>query len=80
MLPSVLSDCTPQASHRILETTKVSSTQSSAGIPSREVIDQLHDLASKKLRNIIKTRHRQSLHSDSSQAELIAAKELLDQS
>jgi hypothetical protein len=59
---------------------KSSATQSSSAVPPRDVVKQLHDLASHKLRHIIKTRDRQSLHSDSCKAELIAAKELLDQS
>ena len=59
---------------------KMSATQSSSSIPLRDVVNQLHDMESHKLRHIIKTRDRQSQHSDSSKAELIAAKELLNQS
>jgi ER membrane protein complex subunit 2 len=74
------SDSLPQTTHRLLESLKLSAPASSSDIPPPNVIKQLHDLASNKLRHIIKSRNTQSLPSGSSHAELIAAQELLDRS
>lgn len=81
-LAQTRSDCMRQATHRLLESLKSlpQSSSSSAHMSPTEVIKQLHDLASEKLRRIIQTRNTQKLHSDSSQAELIAVQELLDRS
>lgn len=70
-----------QASHRFLESLK-SSTQSSApsDIPPRDMMYQLHDLASRKLRHIVKSRGHNDEYLNAGEAELIAAKELLERS
>lgn len=69
-----------KATHRLLEGQKSLVPSSGPDIPPPGVINQLHDLASDKLRHIINSRKGQSSKSDWGIAELAAAQELLDRS
>jgi hypothetical protein len=69
--------CVRQSTSQLLEKMTSKTGKADAGLPTRESLNKLQALATRKLRDIVNKRSADAKNWEGSQSELVAARELL---